>query len=239
MDTRRKERSFKDQPSTYKSVRFAKENSSPLHNSLNYSLTQESSFGSKKHSTKVNDSSKLSYSDLSTARRNLFPYTTKNKKVKRMQKASLSKSRDPNLPHEYYPIIKSPLRNKLNLSRRFSKKARKSSKKRNSRSRSRKSRSKLMSKSTLLNKQRSRTNSRSMSRGRRLVYSNIEDDFSKEDKPHRWQISTEDYEALSKSDARVLNFFLRELQALEHKLENAGIQLSNHSESRRPDTFTI
>jgi hypothetical protein len=130
-------KTLKRLPSSYKSVRFEKESKSALSNTLDYSLTEDSTIFTNKSRTRKHENSKLSASELNSSRQNLYPYTKKTKKIKRMQKASLSRSRDPNLPHEYYPKIKSPLRNNSLSKMKSGKKAKlskkKSSKKRRSR----------------------------------------------------------------------------------------------------------
>ena len=62
-----------------KNVRFATERNSALSNSLNYSLTENNSFVSKKHSTKPTESSNLNYSHISSDRKVNYPYTKKTK----------------------------------------------------------------------------------------------------------------------------------------------------------------
>lgn len=241
----------RDPISSYKSVRFAEDRSFLIDSSLDYSISKET-VNSSKHDSQLN------LSELSTARRNLFPYTKKTKKVKRMQRASRTRSRDPNLPHEYYPTIKSPLRQRFDNSLNISKSG-KSSKLNKSKNESflfkvnsSRSRSKSRTKETFVtpkrilnlksNKTKSRSKgskSRSKSTKRRLTYHDIEESPPKNSKIRPKIIKFEDSYSESNSEEREFAFFLREIQELEYKLERAKIELAKCDDFNLLDAFAI
>lgn len=151
-------------------------------------------------------------------------------KLKKSINFSLTKSKENNLPYKYYPVISTPLRQKeydvtyrLKLQRKKAVKRRKSK----SKSRSRKSASRG---------KHSRSRSRSASAKRRLVY----DDYGSSEKSiRRNSVLIENVDYLSNTDARELAFFLREVQAYEHKLEIVKTQLALQPDFNLLDAFSI
>ena len=69
----------KNQLNSYKSVRFAEDSMHNNSQNLNYSLTEELTIGSEEDSKVWNDNSKLSFEDLSSIRKNKYPYKKKSK----------------------------------------------------------------------------------------------------------------------------------------------------------------
>lgn len=205
---------------SYKSVRFAKEASPP--HSLDYSLSHYSSFLTNKPDSESGQKSVLS-----------------RKQMKKIRRVSRSRSKDPNLPHEYYPQIVSPLRHQFNHpfppkgkdDKQMSKRKKSTAKKRVKSRRS----SRRDSRSTA----RYRTKSRSMSAKRKLDYKELDNDKHNQTLLASTSILDEDYELLSKSDERELAFFLREIQMLEHKLEIAKVVLADQPDFNLLDAFAI
>lgn len=151
------------------------------------------------------------------------------------------------MPYDYYPNIKTPLRNKcLALTHKLRINNKKLFKRRRTKSKSKNNSSKRKSSSKI------RSRSRSSSAKRKLVYD--EDNIENYDAPHIsvYPENNDYYESdkyssdedvpsdlLSKTDARELAFFIRELLLNEHKLEITKSHLAIRPDFNLLDAFAM